>query len=157
MVLDSTDSILSQLGRNRIFISTVTAWVFAQFLKVVIGFRREKRFNFKWLIRSGGMPSSHVALSMCLTTSIGLYYGFDSGLFAMALGFAVITMFDAQGIRRHSGKQAEALNKILEDIYTHKGLQEARLKELVGHTPVEVYAGGALGILIAILFYRGSA
>lgn len=156
MVLDSTDSILSQLGRNRIFLSTVTSWMLAQFLKVVIGFRREKRFNFKWLIRSGGMPSSHVALSMCLTTSIGLYYGFDSGLFAMALGFAVITMFDAQGIRRHSGKQAEVLNKILEDIYEHKGLQEERLKQLVGHTPVEVYAGGALGILVAILFYRSS-
>ena len=155
MVLDSTDSVLNQLGRNRIFVSTVTAWVLAQFLKVVIGFRREKRFNFKWLIRSGGMPSSHVALSMCLTTSIGLYYGFDSGLFAMALGFAVITMFDAQGIRRHSGRQAEVLNKILEDIYMHKGLQEERLKQLVGHTPVEVYAGGALGILVAILFYRG--
>ncbi len=155
MVLDSTDSILNQLGRNRIFVSTVTAWALAQFLKVVIGLWREKRFNFKWLIRSGGMPSSHVALSMCLTTSIGLYYGFDSGLFAMALGFAGITMFDAQGIRRHSGRQAEVLNKILEDIYTHKGLQEARLKQLVGHTPVEVYAGGALGILVAILFYRG--
>lgn len=156
MLLNSSDSLLAQLGRNKIFIATLTAWALAQTFKVLIGLWREKKFNFKWFVSSGGMPSSHVSLSMCLTTSIGLYYGFDSGLFAMALGFAVITMFDAQGIRRHSGKQAEALNKILEDIYTHKGLQEERLKELVGHTPVQVYAGGALGIVTAILFYKGT-
>ena len=95
-----------------------------------------------------------MALSMCLTTSIGLYYGFDSGLFAMALGFAVITMFDAQGVRWHSGKQAEALNRIFEDIYANKGIQEAPLKQLIGHTPVEVYAGGVLGIVMAVLFYQ---
>ena len=156
MALASSDSIFVQLGRNRIFIATASAWALAQVIKVLIGVLREKRFNFKWMVRSGGMPSSHVALSMCLTTSLGLYYGFDSGLFAMALGFAVITMFDAQGIRRHSGRQAAVLNKILEDIYERKGLQEAHLKELVGHTPVEVYAGGALGILVAILFYKGA-
>lgn len=99
------------------------------------------------------MPSSHVALSACLTTSVGLYYGFSSGLFAVAMGFTVITMFDAQGIRRHSGRQATILNRILEDIYENKGVQEARLKELVGHTPIEVYAGGFLGIVIAVMFY----
>ena len=157
MVLDTSDSLFAQLGRNRIFIATFSAWAIAQILKVLIGVIRERRFNFKWLARSGGMPSSHVALSMCLTTSIGLYYGFDSGLFAMALGFAVITMFDAQGVRHHSGKQAQALNRILEDIYSHKGLQEAPLKQLVGHTPIEVYAGGTLGILVAVLFYRGAS
>ncbi len=163
MALETADSLLAQLGRNKIFISALSAWFIAQALKVVIGVfsaggeslsgGRRLKFNFKWLIRSGGMPSSHVALSMSLTTSMGLYYGFDSGLFAMSLGFAVITMFDAQGVRRHSGRQAATLNRILEDIYERKGLQEARLKELVGHTRIEVYAGGLLGILIAVLFY----
>src|SRR3989338_9989824 len=152
MVFSASDPILAQLGRNKILVSTLSAWAIAQVLKVLIGVFREKKFNFKWFLRSGGMPSSHVALSMCLTTSIGLYYGFDSGLFAMSLGFAVITMFDAQGVRRHSGRQATILNRILEDIYERKGLQEARLKELLGHTPVEVYAGGALGIVVALLF-----
>ena len=156
-MLENSDSIFAQLGRNRIFIATISSWFVAQLFKVVIGILRDRRFNFKWLISSGGMPSSHVALSMCLTTSIGLYYGFDSGLFAMALGFAVITMFDAQGVRWHSGKQAQALNRILEDIYHNKGIQEAPLKQLIGHTPVEVYAGGALGIVMAILFYHGSS
>jgi hypothetical protein len=154
MVIDSSDSIIAQVCRNKILISTVTSWVTAQILKVLHNLYQQKRFNFKWLFSSGGMPSSHVAVSMCLSTGIGLYYGFDSGLFVMALAFAGITMFDAQGVRRHSGKQAEILNRIVEDLYEHKGLQEARLKELVGHTPVEVYVGGAYGILVAIFFYR---
>ena len=156
-MLENSESIVAQVGRNRILIATITSWFVAQLLKVMIGVMRDRRFNFKWLISSGGMPSSHVALSMCLTTSIGLYYGFDSGLFAMAMGFAVITMFDAQGVRWHSGKQAQALNRILEDIHHNKGIQEAPLKQLIGHTPVEVYAGGALGVMMAILFYRGSS
>jgi uncharacterized protein len=154
MIIDNTDSIVIQFTRNRIFIATVVAWVTAQFLKVLIGYQREKRFNFKYLLSEGGMPSSHVALSMCLAVSVGLYYGFDSGLFAIAISFSAVTMFDAQGVRRHSGKQAEALNRILEDFNAHKGLQESRLKELVGHTPVEVYMGALLGIVMALLFYR---
>ncbi len=146
-------SILVQLGRNKVLLAAFTAWAVAQALKVLRGVLTEKRFNFKWFLRSGGMPSSHVALSICLTTTIGLEYGFSSGFFAMSLGFAVITMFDAQGVRRHSGKQATLLNKILDDIYAHKGVEETKVKELLGHTPVEVFAGGALGIVIALLFY----
>ena len=153
-MLENSDSIVAQLGRNRIFVASVTSWFVAQLLKVLLGVLRDRRFDFKWLVSSGGMPSSHAATAVCLTTSIGLYYGFDSGLFAIALCFAVITMFDAQGVRWHSGKQAAALNRILADIYANKGIQEAPLKQLLGHTPVEVYAGGALGILIAVLFYQ---
>ena len=153
-MLENSESIVAQLGRNRIFLATLSSWFAAQFLKVLIGVLREGRFNFKWLISSGGMPSSHAALSMCLTTSIGLYYGFDSGLFAMALSFAVITMFDAQGVRWHSGRQAQALNRILEDLYHHKGIQEAPLKQFLGHTPVEVFTGAALGVVIALLLHR---
>ena len=153
MTLAASDSILAEFGRNKVFAATFVAWLVAQFFKVALGVIREKRFNFKWFLRSGGMPSSHVALSMCLTTSVGLEYGFDSGLFAVACGFAVITMFDAQGVRRHSGKQAALLNKMLEDIYAHKSLEESKVKEILGHTPVEVFAGGTLGIVIALLFY----
>ena len=100
------------------------------------------------------MPSSHAALASGLTTSIGVLHGFDSGLFAMAFAFAVVTMFDAQGVRRQSGKQAEALNKILEDLYAHKGLLEERLKELFGHSPNEVFVGGFVGIMVALFISR---
>ena len=154
MVLDNPDSILAQWYRNNIFFVGFWSWVVAQTIKVLLGIKRERRFNFRWFVGSGGMPSSHAALATGLTTSIGLYYGFDSGLFAMAFAFMVITMFDAQGVRRQSGQQAEALNKIIDDLYANRGVQEERLKELFGHTPVEVFAGGLVGIVIALLFYR---
>lgn len=154
MLIDSSDSVLAQWGRNNIFFTACFSWLVAQTLKVTLGVVRERRFNFKWFVGSGGMPSSHAALASGLSTSVGMYYGFDSGLFAMAVAFAVITMFDAQGVRRQVGHQAEALNKILDDVHEHKGLKEERLKELFGHTPVEVFAGAAVGITVAILTYR---
>ena len=146
-------SILAQWYHNKIFFAGFWSWFIAQTLKVIFGFFRERRFNFKWFVGSGGMPSSHAAMASGLTASVGFFQGFDSGLFAMAFAFAVITMFDAQGVRRQSGHQAEALNKIFEDLYAQKGLQEERLKELFGHTPVEVFAGAFIGIVVALFFY----
>lgn len=153
MLLGGSDSIWVQWYRNEIFFAGFWSWFIAQALKVVLGFIREKRFNFRWFVGSGGMPSSHAAMAAGLTMAVGLYQGFDSGLYAMAFAFSVITMFDAQGVRRQSGKQAEALNRILEDLSTQKGLREEPLKELFGHTPVEVFAGAFLGIFIALLIY----
>jgi acid phosphatase family membrane protein YuiD len=114
----------------------------------------EKRFNFRWFVGTGGMPSSHAALVSSLTTSIGVSYGFDSALFAVTLVFSLIVLFDAQGVRYSSGKQAEILNKMLDDIYWKKRLDEKELKEFLGHTPVEVFAGIALGIIVSLLLYR---
>ncbi len=152
--MESSGSFLSEWCHNRIFFTAFWSWFLAQSVKVVLGIIREKRFNFKWFVGSGGMPSSHAALACGLTVAMGLAEGFDSGLFAMAFAFAVITMFDAQGVRRQSGKQAEALNKILDDIYAQKGFQEQPLKELFGHTPVEVVAGAFLGIVTALVLHR---
>ena len=154
MPFNDPDSVLAQWSHNRIFFVGFWSWAIAQVIKVLLGIMRERRFNFRWFVGSGGMPSSHAALATGLTTSIGLYHGFDSGLFAMAFAFMVITMFDAQGVRRQSGHQAEALNKIIDDLYAHREVGEDRLKELFGHTPVEVFAGGFVGIIIALLFYR---
>ncbi len=128
------------------------AWLVAQSLKVLIGVFREKRFNFKWFVGTGGMPSSHAALVSALATSVGLEMGFTSSPFAIALIFAIVVLFDAQGVRRSSGEQAEALNKILDDVYWKRGIKEERLKELLGHTPVEVIAGICVGILVALFF-----
>ena len=154
MVLDNPDSIFIQWSHNKVFFVGFWSWVVAQTIKVLLGIMRERRFNFRWFVGSGGMPSSHAALATGLTTAIGLYYGFDSGLFAMAFAFMVVTMFDAQGVRRQSGHQAEALNRIMDDLYAHRAVAEDRLKELFGHTPVEVFAGGLVGVVIALLFYR---
>ncbi len=153
MLLETSGSIFDQWWRNKIFFAGFWSWFLAQAMKVALGFMREKRFNFKWFVGSGGMPSSHAALACGLTTAAGLLQGFDSGLFAMAFAFMVITMFDAQGVRRQSGKQAGALNKILDDLYAQKGFQEAPLKELFGHTPVEVFTGAFVGIFVALIVY----
>ena len=128
------------------------AWLVAQSLKVLIGVFKEKKFNFKWFVGTGGMPSSHAALVSALATSVGLEMGFTSSPFAIAVVFAVVVLFDAQGVRRSSGEQAEALNKILDDVYWKRGIKEERLRELLGHTPIEVLTGTALGILVALFF-----
>jgi acid phosphatase family membrane protein YuiD len=99
------------------------------------------------------MPSSHASTVSALATAVGLTYGFGSPFFAIAFFFAFITMFDAQGVRRQSGHQAEALNKIIEDIYLNKGIQQERLKELLGHTPIQVFIGAAIGIIVALFCY----
>jgi hypothetical protein len=143
--------IFIQLGRNKIFITTLSTWIIAQLIKVLLGILREKRFDFRWLAGPGGMPSSHVAGASCLATAIGLEYGFESVYFALAASFALVVMFDAQGVRRAAGKQARLLNKITEDIYWQGRFEEGRLRELLGHTPFEVIMGFLLGVVIAII------
>lgn len=143
--------IFTQIIGNKIFMTTISAWVIAQTIKVTIGVIQEKKFDFRWFVGTGGMPSSHAAGASCLATAIGLEYGFNSVYFALAAAFAIVVMFDAQGVRRASGKQARILNKIMEDIYWQGRIQENRLRELIGHTPVEVIAGFLLGITIATL------
>lgn len=138
------------LLKNKILWITLFAWFIAQTIKVILGVVREKRFNFRWFIGTGGMPSSHAAGVSALATTCGLNIGFDTVIFAMAVVFAIVTMFDAQGVRRSTGQQAEILNKIMDDIYWRGKIEESRLKELIGHTPIEVIIGSILGILIAL-------
>lgn len=142
------------LGKNQMFLTVLMSWLLAQTVKVAIGVIRDKRFNFKWFVGTGGMPSSHAATVSALATSTGFTYGFSSPFFAIAFFLAFIIMFDAQGVRRQSGRQAEVLNKIIEDIYLQKGVKQERLIELLGHTPIQVFAGAALGVIVTIICYR---
>jgi acid phosphatase family membrane protein YuiD len=146
-------SFFPEVLHNRIFLTTLAVWFLAQSTKVILGFIKEKRFNFRWFIGTGGMPSSHAAGASALATSVGLEYGFNSPLFAVAAVFAVVTMFDAQGVRRSTGFQATILNKMMDDIYWKKQIEEKKLRELVGHTPVEVLAGFAFGVICAMVLY----
>lgn len=146
--------IFAQLIQNKIFITTLSAWVIAQTIKVTTGVIRQKKFDFRWFVGTGGMPSAHAAGASCLATAMGLEYGFHSAYFALAASFAIVVMFDAQGVRRASGRQARILNKITEDIYWQGRINEGRLRELIGHTPVEVIAGFFLGIVIAFVGFR---
>ena len=149
--------VFSAWAANQTFQSWLVACLIAQGIKIVIGVLRLRRFDFRWLIGTGGMPSTHAAGVSAISTTVGHITGFDSPLFAVSAAFTVITLFDAQGVRRWSGRQAQVLNKILEDMYFKRRIQEQRVKELLGHTPLEVVAGMAVGILTAMVFqYLGS-
>ncbi|MFH0738829.1 MAG: divergent PAP2 family protein [Candidatus Omnitrophota bacterium] len=145
------NNILIDIIKNKIFMTTLSAWVIAQSIKVSIGVINQKRFDFRWFVGTGGMPSSHAAGASCLATAIGLDYGFNTVYFALAAAFAIVVMFDAQGVRRSSGRQARILNKIMDDIYWKGKMHEGRLRELIGHTPIEVIVGFLLGITIALI------
>ena len=148
------DEFFREVSLNKILIVTLISWIIAQTIKVIIGIIREKRFNFLWFIGTGGMPSSHAAGASALATSVGIECGFNSVFFALAAMFALATMFDAQGLRHSTGKQAQILNRMMADIYFKKRIQEDRLKELIGHTPIQVFVGGLLGMFISILFFK---
>jgi uncharacterized protein len=141
--------IFGELWQNKIFLTTLSCWVIAQAIKVLIGTIRDKKVDFRWFVGTGGMPSSHTAGASCLSTAVGLEYGFDSVHFALAAAFTIVVMFDAQGVRRAAGRQAQILNLIMGDIYWRGKIQGGRLRELLGHTPIEVIAGFILGIIIA--------
>lgn len=141
------------VGHKILFI-TLCVWAIAQSIKVVLGVIIERRFNFRWFIGTGGMPSSHAAGASSLATLCGLCVGFESVAFALATVFALVTMFDAQGVRRATGQQAEVLNKIMDDIYFRGKIEANRLRELVGHSPFQVFVGALLGIVLAIIFYN---
>jgi len=145
------NDIFRQFVHNKIFLTVLSSWVIAQTLKVIVGYFIEKKVDFRWFVGTGGMPSSHAAGASCLATAIGLAYGFDSVHFALAASFALVVMFDAQGVRRASGRQARILNKIMDDIYFQGKMQEGRLRELIGHTPIEVIAGFVVGVIIACI------
>ena len=147
--------ILKTIILNKILMITITVWTIAQGVKVLLGVIEERRFNFKWFIGTGGMPSSHAAGATALATTCGLDKGFDSHIFALATVFALVTMFDAQGVRRDTGKQAELLNKIMDDIYFRGKIESEKLKELIGHTPIQVLMGALMGLFLAMyLYYR---
>lgn len=148
---------IQSLGNNRIFWTAALAWFIAQSLKVIHTLIVDKRFNVSRFVGSGGMPSSHSAFVTSLSTAIGLKYGWDSGLFALSLCFALVVMYDAAGVRNAVGKQAVIINKMIEDLQAKRNKEETnnnenRLKELVGHTPIEVLVGAILGIIIGNLF-----
>lgn len=145
---------LAQLFQNRVLLATVAAWVVAQSIKVLLAARRQRRFDVRWFLGTGGMPSAHSAGVAALAVGVGLQLGFHTAGFAVATMFALVTMFDAQGVRRSAGRQAVVLNKIIDEVYMSGQFKEEHLKELIGHTPVEVVAGAVTGCLIAVLLCR---
>ncbi|KAJ4786593.1 Acid phosphatase/vanadium-dependent haloperoxidase related [Rhynchospora pubera] len=137
---------------NYPLISAVVSFAIAQTIKFLTTWYKENRWDPKLLVGSGGMPSSHSSTVTALATAIGFCEGFDSSLFATAAILACIVMYDAFGVRLHAGKQAEVLNQIVYELPAEHPLAETRpLRELLGHTPPQVFAGGVLGFIIATI------
>ena len=140
------------ITNNHVLKVCLLAWLIAQFLKVVFNILSYGRLDPDRLFGSGGMPSSHTALVLALATSVGKNSGWDSAAFAIAAVFATVVMYDAAGVRRAAGLQAEVLNRLISDIYRGTHITHEQLKELIGHTPFEVLVGALLGIVVALLF-----
>jgi acid phosphatase family membrane protein YuiD len=133
----------------------VVAWAIAQAAKVILTSMRQRRLNLRVLAETGGMPSSHAAIVMGLTTAVGKYAGVSSASFAIALIFSFVVMYDAAGLRRAAGRQAAILNRLVEDLMHMRGVQEQRLRELLGHTPFEVVVGALLGFVVGLIPWAG--
>ena len=140
---------MTDIFQNRILLISIFSCFLAQFIKIFTG--KEKRIDFKRIIISGGMPSSHSSFVTSLAMLVGFDKGFASTEFAITAVFTIIVMYDASGVRRAVGKQAEILNQIVDDFFHGKFDQHKKLKELVGHTPKEVLFGALLGIIIGIV------
>ncbi len=144
---------IDELLQNQIFISAALGWLVAQVLKTLIHFIINKKFVAERMVGSGGMPSSHSATVCGMAAAAGMKYGGGSFEFAVTLMLAIIVMYDAMGVRRETGIQGRVLNEMLE-IFVNMGKEisaEAKLKELVGHTPLQVLMGAILGIIIAVI------
>ncbi|MEK9150103.1 MAG: divergent PAP2 family protein [Candidatus Desantisbacteria bacterium] len=138
---------MQELIRSPMFLAPFLAWIAAQLIKTLIFALKYKRFDFRGLLKTGGMPSSHSSGTVALTTAVGRIEGWTSPIFIVTLVFTFIIMNDAAGVRRSAGQQARVLNKMLED-----GRVDAeRVKEFLGHTPIEVMVGGVLGAIIGVL------
>jgi len=148
---------LRDVLNNYVLICAILGWLIASIAKIIIILIREKRLDFRKLVASGGMPSSHSATVSSLATAVARTDGFGSTIFAIAFMFAFIVMYDAAGVRRAAGEQAKILNQLVNNpaIWNNPVRLKKNLKELIGHTPLQVFVGAALGILIAIVMpYR---
>jgi len=142
---------LSDLAANRDLWAALTAWLVAQVLKTLRALLLTRRLNLSYLVSSGGMPSSHSALVVGLATAVARTSGLASSAFAIAAILAGVVMYDAAGVRLAVSRQARILNLMLDDFFHERGINEKRLHELIGHTPVQVLAGALIGILFGIL------
>ena len=159
---ESYMALIEDFFQNRVLFAATLAWLLAQVSKVVLTFILSKKFKPERLWGAGGMPSAHSAMVCALTVSMARFYTINSPVFALAVMFAFVTMYDAMGVRREAGEHAKLLNKYLNQLETQNAdingdgvpdreVDEIDLKEFIGHTPLEVLGGVLLGILVGII------
>ena len=144
-------NIIMSIITNKYLYIPIILWFSVQLFKVIYDLITTKKFNFKRIMGAGGMPSSHSAVVTSLSTLIGKYEGVDTAIFAASVVFSFIVMYDAAGVRRAAGKQAKLLNKIVETPGLSSLEVQGKLVEVLGHTPIQVIVGAALGVLAGLI------
>ena len=140
---------LGAIFENRVLIVMLTAWLLAQIIKIPLDFFRTRRLNWALLFSVGGMPSSHTSLLTSATHAIGLYYGFDNSLFALGVAITMVVTYDAAGVRRQAGIHAQRINLLFDELLRGHMVDQKDLREVLGHTPLEVAGGVLFGIVVA--------
>ena len=139
--------------QNRVLIVALTAWGLAQIIKIPLDYLRTRRWNWALILGVGGMPSSHSALLTSATHAIGLYYGFDHPIFALAVAVTMVVVYDAAGVRRQAGIHAQRINVLFDELLRGHWLEQKDLREVLGHTPLEVTGGILFGIAVATIMW----
>jgi acid phosphatase family membrane protein YuiD len=137
--------------QNKLLIASFLALVLAQIAKGMVVLIQQHRLDFQYIAGAGGMPSSHSALVTALATAAGRVYGLGSASFAISVVLASVVMYDAAGVRRAVSIQARILNQMMEDYFHHKGIKQEKLRELIGHTPLQVWVGALIGLAVGLL------
>ncbi len=145
---------LLTLFDNKVLIAVLIAWLLAQALKIPTEYLRSRRWMWAMFFAAGGMPSSHSALLVSGTLAVGLYLGFNEPLFGIAVAITMIVVHDAAGVRRQAGMHAERINLLFEELLQGHMWDENSLKEVIGHTPLEVIGGILLGLLVAFAQWK---
>lgn len=144
---------LSDIFSNHSLISALLAWFFAQVLKPPLEFLRHGKWNWGYLLSAGGMPSSHSALMVGAAMGIGLHDGFVTPAFTLAFAMTMIVLYDAAGVRREAGRHAEMINILINELLSGHPISDKELREVLGHTPLEVLGGVILGVIVSLAYF----
>jgi uncharacterized protein len=144
---------IAALLANRVLITAMAAWLIGQFAKLPGYYLLHHKWKWAIIFSPGGFPSSHSCLMTATTLSIGLFDGFATPLFGLAVAVSMIVIYDATGVRRQAGLHAQVINEIMEEIFAGRPIPQKQLREVLGHTPIEAVAGIILGILIAVVVW----
>jgi acid phosphatase family membrane protein YuiD len=145
---------LSGIFENPSLMTAIAAWLMAQLLKPPLEYLRKGKWKWGYLLSAGGMPSSHSSLMVGATMGIGLHQGFDSAVFALSIAMTMIVIYDAAGVRREAGRHAEKINILIEELLAGHPISDKQLREVLGHTPMEVLGGICLGIVVSLLYWK---
>lgn len=140
---------LLALFQNKALIAGLIAWLLAQIIKIPLDYLRTRKWNWSLLLTTGGMPSSHSSLMTGTTLAIGLYYGFDDPIFALGVAITMIVIYDAAGVRQQAGIHAQRINVLFDELLHGHPINQKDLREVIGHTPLEVMGGILLGLIVA--------